>query len=55
MLLVGEAGATYVGGLEGGAGPRYGRSGTFNSGELADNSVCRAISRRQSTVTTKAS
>ncbi|WMY86591.1 DUF1302 domain-containing protein [Pseudomonas shirazica] len=45
MLLVGEAGATYVGGLEGGAGPRYGRSGTFNSGELADNSVCRAISK----------
>lgn len=45
LFLVGEAGATYVGGLEGRYGPRYGRSGTFNSGELADNSVCQAISK----------
>jgi hypothetical protein len=45
LLLIGEAGATYVGGLEGAYGPRYGRSGTFNSGELADNSVCVAISK----------
>lgn len=45
LLLVGEIGATYVGGLEGRGGPRYGRSGTFNSGELADPRVCQAISK----------
>ncbi|MFJ4348678.1 DUF1302 domain-containing protein [Pseudomonas sp. NPDC089401] len=45
LLLVGEVGATYVGGLEGRFGPRYGRSGAYGSGELADNSVCVAIAR----------
>ena len=44
LLLVGEIGATYVGGLEGKNGPRYGRSGAYNSGELANNSVCLSIS-----------
>jgi len=44
LLLVGEIGATYVGGLEGKYGPRYGRSGAYNSGELANNSVCLSIS-----------
>jgi hypothetical protein len=45
LLLVGEIGATYVGGLEGKNGPRYGRSGAYNNGELADNSVCLSISK----------
>lgn len=45
MVVVGEVGATYVGGLEGTYGPRYGRSGTFGSGVLANNSVCRNNSR----------
>ena len=44
LVLVGEVGATYVGGLEGRYGPRYGRGTTFGSGELADNSVCLANS-----------
>lgn len=44
LLLVGEVGATYVGGLEGTDGPRYGRSGAYNSGKLADNNVCLSIS-----------
>ncbi|VEF11171.1 type V secretory pathway, adhesin AidA [Pseudomonas fluorescens] len=44
LLLVGEAGATYVGGLEGKNGPRYGRSGAYGNGALVDNSICRAIS-----------
>ncbi|MFL9812715.1 DUF1302 domain-containing protein [Stutzerimonas sp. VN223-3] len=44
VFLIGEAGATYVGGLEGRFGPRYGRSSTFGSGELADNQVCLANS-----------
>lgn len=45
LVLAGEIGATYVGGLEGRFGPRYGRSGAYGSGELEDNSVCEAISR----------
>ena len=44
LLLVGEIGATYVGGLEGRYGPRYGRTGAYNNGELADNNVCSSIS-----------
>ncbi|MAG66943.1 MAG: adhesin [Pseudomonadales bacterium] len=42
FFLVGEAGATFIGGLEGGFGPRYGRNSTFGQGELADNSICLA-------------
>lgn len=45
LLLVGEAGMTWVGGLEGRFGPRYGRNSTFGQGELADNSVCVANSQ----------
>ncbi|WP_409487994.1 DUF1302 domain-containing protein [Pseudomonas promysalinigenes] len=45
LLLMGEVGATYVGGLEGRYGPRYGRSGAYGNGELPDNSLCQAISR----------
>ena len=45
LLLMGEVGATYVGGLEGRFGPRYGRSGAYGNGELADNSLCLAISK----------
>ncbi|AVD83215.1 DUF1302 domain-containing protein [Pseudomonas sp. SWI6] len=45
LLLIGEVGATYVGGLEGRFGPRYGRSGAYGNGELADNDVCLEISR----------
>lgn len=45
FVLVGEAGATYVGGLEGRFGPRYDRHSTFGRGELADNSVCLASSQ----------
>jgi hypothetical protein len=45
LLLMGEVGATYVGGLEGRFGPRYGRSGAYGNGELADNSLCQAISK----------
>ncbi|WP_371367946.1 DUF1302 domain-containing protein [Pseudomonas sp. QL9] len=44
LALVAEVGATYVGGLEGKYGPRYGRNSTFGPGELRDNSVCLAIS-----------
>ncbi|PCC98164.1 DUF1302 domain-containing protein [Halopseudomonas pelagia] len=44
FVLVGEAGATFVGGLEGRFGPRYDRSSTFGQGELADNSICLANS-----------
>jgi len=45
LLLLGEVGATYVGGLEGRFGPRYGRSGAYGNGELADNSLCLSISK----------
>ncbi|WP_308117439.1 DUF1302 domain-containing protein [Pseudomonas tohonis] len=45
LVVVGEAGATWVGGLEGTYGPRYGRSGTFGSGVLANNAVCLSTSR----------
>ncbi|BBH45845.1 DUF1302 domain-containing protein [Pseudomonas sp. KU43P] len=45
LLLMGEVGATYVGGLEGRFGPRYGRSGAYGNGELADNSICLEISK----------
>ncbi len=44
LVLVGEVGATFVGGLEGNGGPRYGRNSTFGSGELANNAVCIANS-----------
>ncbi|HEP8424908.1 TPA: DUF1302 domain-containing protein [Pseudomonas aeruginosa] len=44
LVLVGEVGATYVGGLEGKYGARYGRGTTFGSGELEDNSICLASS-----------
>lgn len=42
MVVVGEVGMSYVGGLEGSGGPRYGRGTTFGSGELANNSICLA-------------
>nr|WP_044874543.1 DUF1302 domain-containing protein [Pseudomonas sp. LFM046] len=45
LVLIGEVGATHVGGLEGRFGPRYGRNSTFGPGELADNSVCLASSK----------
>lgn len=45
FVLVGEAGATFVGGLEGRFGPRYERNSTFGQGELADNSICLANSQ----------
>lgn len=45
FALVGEAGATFVGGLEGRFGPRYERNSTFGQGELADNSICLANSQ----------
>lgn len=44
LVVVGEAGATWVGGLEGTYGPRYGRSGTYGSGVLASGN-CAAISK----------
>ncbi|WP_256670081.1 DUF1302 domain-containing protein [Pseudomonas sp. L-22-4S-12] len=44
LVVVGEAGATWVGGLEGIYGPRYGRSGTYGSGVLASGN-CAAISK----------
>lgn len=44
MMLVGEAAATWVGGLEGTYGPRYGRNGTYGNGVLASGN-CAAISR----------
>ncbi|WP_421684390.1 DUF1302 domain-containing protein [Stutzerimonas urumqiensis] len=44
IFVIGEAGATFVGGLEGRFGPRYGRNSTFGQGELADNAVCLANS-----------
>lgn len=44
LVLVGEAGATWVGGLEGTYGPRYGRSGTYGNGVLAGGN-CTAISK----------
>ncbi|GAA6132682.1 DUF1302 domain-containing protein [Halopseudomonas sabulinigri] len=41
FTLIAEAGATYVGGLEGKGGLRYGRANTFGQGELyPDNSLC---------------
>lgn len=45
LVLVGEVGMNWVGGLEGRFGPRYGRHGTFGQGELADNSICIANSQ----------
>lgn len=45
LVLMGEVGATWVGGLEGRFGPRYGRSGAYGNGELADNDQCLAISK----------
>ncbi|MDD0841442.1 DUF1302 domain-containing protein [Pseudomonas sp. Gutcm_11s] len=44
LMLVGEAAATWVGGLEGTYGPRYGRNGTYGNGVLASGN-CAAISR----------
>ena len=44
LVLVGEVGATYVGGLEGTFGPRYGRNGTFGNGVLASG-ACESISK----------
>lgn len=44
LMLVGEAGATWVGGLEGTYGPRYGRNGTYGNGVLASGN-CAAISK----------
>lgn len=44
LVLVGEAAATWVGGLEGTYGPRYGRSGTYGNGVLASGN-CAAISK----------
>ncbi|MDN6860237.1 DUF1302 domain-containing protein [Pseudomonas sp. CAN2814] len=40
LLLVGEAGMTYVGNLEGNGGPRYGRNIAFGGGALNDNALC---------------
>lgn len=42
LVLVGEVGMSYVAGLEGNGGPRYGRGTTFGSGQLANNSLCLA-------------
>jgi hypothetical protein len=44
LVVVGEVGGTWVGGLEGKLGPRYGRSGTFGNGELASG-LCSTISK----------
>ncbi|MRK23698.1 DUF1302 domain-containing protein [Pseudomonas sp. JG-B] len=44
LVVVGEVGATWVGGLEGTFGPRYGRSGTYGSGILASG-ACAGISK----------
>ncbi|BAN49268.1 DUF1302 domain-containing protein [Metapseudomonas resinovorans] len=44
LMLIGEAAATWVGGLEGTYGPRYGRNGTYGNGVLASGN-CAAISR----------
>lgn len=44
LVLVGEAAATWVGGLEGTLGPRYGRSGTYGNGVLASGN-CTSISK----------
>ena len=44
LMLVGEAAGTWVGGLEGTYGARYGRNGTYGNGILA-NGNCAAISR----------
>ena len=44
LVLVGEAGATWVGGLEGTFGPRYGRNGTYGNGVLASGN-CAALSK----------
>lgn len=40
LIVIGEAGLSYVDGLEGSGGARYGRSTNFGSGELANNAVC---------------
>lgn len=45
MILIGEVGMTWVGGLEGRFGPRYGRNSTYGQGELRDNSICLANSQ----------
>lgn len=44
LVLVGELGGTWVGGLEGKFGPRYGRNGTFGNGILASG-ACASISQ----------
>lgn len=44
LVLIGEVGTTYVAGLEGNGGPRYGRSTNYGSGMLANNSVCTSSS-----------
>jgi hypothetical protein len=44
LVLVGEVGGTWVGGLEGTFGPRYGRNGTFGNGILASG-ACASISK----------
>jgi len=44
MVVVGEVGGTWVGGLEGKFGPRYGRNGTFGNGVLASG-ACQTISK----------
>ncbi|MFI8611050.1 DUF1302 domain-containing protein [Pseudomonas sp. NPDC077649] len=44
LVLVGEVGGTWVGGLEGKFGPRYGRNGTFGNGILASG-ACASISK----------
>ncbi len=44
LMLVGEAAGTWVGGLEGTYGARYGRNGTYGNGVLTGGN-CAAISR----------
>ncbi len=44
LVLVGEAAATWVGGLEGTYGPRYGRNGTYGNGVLVGGN-CESVSR----------
>ncbi len=49
LTLVGEVGMTWVGGLEGKGGVRYGRSTLYGQGALyPDNSVCTGITNAQS-------
>ncbi|CAD5109905.1 DUF1302 domain-containing protein [Zestomonas carbonaria] len=48
LTLIGEAGVTYVGGLEGKGGLRYGRSTLYGQGRLyPDNSVCTTLTNAQ--------